>query len=298
MGGLGNQLFQYAAAKSLAHKNKCILYLDLSFLNDKSEKQDFTFREFELNNFNLSEPLFTFRHRFKFKFRYIFYNNFFVKYMISLFFNYKAVKPTYYLDHLPGFKADFFNNTSFTYLDGYFQSYLYFEEIKINIHEILSFKEEVKFSHLFDVNDDEFDRRNSVFVHVRRGDYASNIIINSVHGLCGFDYYEEAFGIISDKIKNPCFFVFTDDLFAAKQLFKNLLDKHKIFFQFRNSLIDEFRLMSACSNAIIANSSLSWWSAWLIKNESKVIISPKNWFKDSDLNSKTFKLIPDNWIKI
>lgn len=298
MGGLGNQLFQYSAAKALAEKNDCKLYLDLSFLNDKSEKQDFTLREYELIHFGINDPIFEIRHRIFFKLIYYFSKLISFSFILRFLFKTKRISPAYYIDHLPGYKDAFFNNTSFTYLDGYFQSYMYFDKIINTVNGSLLPNVEVKFSDLFDVVDEEIDINNTVFVHVRRGDYANNAAINSVHGLCENDYYKKAFDFITDKLCKPYFFVFSDDVNAAKNLFEDFSLYYNIYFQRRQNLIKEFSLMSSCSNAIIANSSLSWWAAWLIKSESKIVISPKRWFMDSNLNNLTHQLIPENWIRL
>ena len=136
----------------------------------------------------------------------------------------------------------------------------------------------------------------SVCIHIRRGDYVEDIITNQFHGVCNLDYYYRSIEYIASKIKNPYFFVFSDDPLWVKQ---NLILKYPCDYidqNFGKKDYEDMRVISKCKHNIIANSSFSWWGAWLNINPNKIVIAPKNWFKSKAINTKD--LIPESWFKI
>jgi hypothetical protein len=118
---------------------------------------------------------------------------------------------------------------------------------------------------------------------------------NAHHGTCTLDYYHEAIKIMKEKIKNPYFFIFSDDIPWVKE---NLKIDGDAFFITGKKIKDheEMFLMSRCKHNIIANSSFSWWGAWLNNNPEKIVIAPKRWFNNEKIN--TSDLVPDNWLRI
>jgi len=177
--------------------------------------------------------------------------------------------------------------------DIYFQSEKYF----INIADII--KRELVLKKPLSNKAQGFlsniENNNSVSLHVRRGDYVTDKNINAFHGTCDVDYYEKAISLIKEKVNSPVFFVFSDDIAWAKDNFKGsefvLVSSPEI------EDVEELILMSKCKHNIIANSSFSWWGAWLNSNLNKIIIAPKNWFNNEKAN-KNNDIIPDKWIKI
>ncbi len=128
-------------------------------------------------------------------------------------------------------------------------------------------------------------------IHIRRGDFLNN----ERHNTDKNSYYKEAIELIENKVENPVFFVFSDDMDWVKT---NLNAKHETnFIDFNDALtnFEDMKLMSACKHNIIANSSFSWWAAWLNRNENKIVIAPKKWLND---DSNTNDIIPETWIKI
>jgi hypothetical protein len=114
------------------------------------------------------------------------------------------------------------------------------------------------------------------------------------HGVLSKSYYQKAIKNISNKVNNPVFFIFSDDIDWVKE---NLdMPIKSIFIDFNKRGIDDMRIMRSCKHNIIANSSFSWWGAWLGEYENKVVIAPKNWFKSNELD--TSDVIPEGWIKI
>lgn len=189
------------------------------------------------------------------------------------------------------------------FLNGYFQSYKYFEKHKDVILDLLRIK-----NYFFDVAVKNIDFSNSCSVHIRRGDYVKIAQTNpfNPHPLQSIDYYKQAINIINvDK-----YFVFSDDIAWCKE---NLKDERLVFIDYSEKNLNyfssdlcELQLMSLCSNNIIANSSFSWWSAYFNTNESKKVVAPKTWFSNeyikiiSEFNSDkvTDSLIPEKWIII
>lgn len=141
---------------------------------------------------------------------------------------------------------------------------------------------------------EEINRTDSIALHVRRGDYLKDQFVQKYGGVCTLSYYEEAIGIINANYNNPKFFVFSDDVEWAKN---NLELTDSIFIDFNkgeNSFLDMY-LMSHCKANIIANSSFSYWGAYLNKRSTKVIY-PKKWFNSNEyLAPKIFK---EEWIGI
>ena len=144
--------------------------------------------------------------------------------------------------------------------------------------------------------DEEVRGTNSIALHVRRGDYVSNPITNRIHGTCSIAYYNEAVETIARKISGPHFFVFTDDFVWAKE---NLKFDFPITYATGNgpeNSYEDLRLMSLCKHNIVANSSFSWWGAWLNQNPAKIIIAPTHWF--DRYAADTRDLLPESWVKL
>jgi len=137
-------------------------------------------------------------------------------------------------------------------------------------------------------------QNNTVSIHVRRGDYVSDGKTAAYHGSCGLDYYRRAIGIMKEKILAPMFYIFSDDIEWAKN---NFIGPEYVFVS-RPEIFDveELILMSRCKNNIIANSSFSWWGAWLNSNPDKIVIAPSKWFNAASVDTKN--IIPEVWIKI
>jgi hypothetical protein len=129
-------------------------------------------------------------------------------------------------------------------------------------------------------------------LHIRRGDYLTNI----VHNTNKEDYYKNAIKLIEEKVKNPVFYIFSDEIEWVKQNFD--IKYPTVYVDFNDALtnFEDIKLMSSCKHNIIANSSFSWWSAWLNENSNKIVIAPKQWFTDVSRNTKD--IIPKSWIKI
>lgn len=141
------------------------------------------------------------------------------------------------------------------------------------------------------------ENSNAVFLHVRGGDYNSELYARKLFGnICTAEYYNSAISVMKKKLSNPVFWVFTNDKKYAKSILANV---ENIYFvsDYVSGLYEDWidlLMMSKCNHAIIANSSFSWWGAWLIENKDKVIIAPKKWTN----KKKNFDICDPHWIKI
>lgn len=175
------------------------------------------------------------------------------------------------------------------FFDGYWQTPKYFETIEPQIKSIYSFpkfkkNENIQLAEKIKMN-------NSVSIHIRRGDYVSHPLFG---GICEIDYYENAINYIGQNVKNPEFFVFSDD---PKWCRSNLKIEHVNYINWNSgdSAYRDMQLMSLCKHNIIANSSFSWWGAYLNCNPNKIVITPSKWKNDM---ADTRDLIPEKWMKI
>lgn len=249
MGGLGNQIFQWAYGKYLSIVHETPFYLDTSFY-DRND-----FRAFSLNKFpNISYNL--------------------IKYPSNT-----PQDITIIYDNFHYNKIDYKTNHHY-YLGGYWQSEKYFKNIENIIKDNLEPTDSIKDKLL-----SSYPVSNSVSIHIRRTDY---LALSTIHHVQSISYYEEALNLI--KYKN--ILVFSDDIDWCKQ---NLKFQNMIFVE-NNDNIEDMWLMSLCEHNIIANSSFSWWGAWLNKNKNKTVIAPSKWFGEGyycDVD-----IVPNNWIKL
>lgn len=282
VGGIGNQMFQYALGRHLSLISNSPLILDKLYYFRNN------FRKYELKFFNIKENNnLTFNSILKInKFRIF---NFLINRL-----KFKRFSMIGYIkENNLNFNPNVLKIRGDTYLDGYWMSEKYFLSIKDIIKGDFKIKLEKNDENIAIVN--KIISTNSVSIHIRRGDYISNIKTYNFHGICTLDYYYKAIELIKDYVINPTFFVFSDEPDWAKN---NLKIKDIVYF-IDNNLENSYKdiiLMSLCKHNIIVNSSFSWWGAWLNDNPDKIVVSPKKWFENSNIKVKD--LIPYKWIKI
>jgi hypothetical protein len=194
-GGIGNQLFQYAAAKALALDNDSKLLLDISWFNSNKE------RFYELTNFNVQFYTATSFSKS--------YNFLFKKYVFLRCSNNKKLLLNIFKENSLSFQSEVLKINGSTYLDGYFQSEKYFLRHENKIRKNLIFTGVSSWSE--SIVENQVLGSESVSIHIRRGDYVTNKEVADFHGLLEMDYYKKSIEFIRSKIKNPVFFVFTDD---------------------------------------------------------------------------------------
>ncbi len=285
-GGLGNQMFQYAAGRVLAVTNKQPLLLDVNNYQEDPLMTNKSPRSLSLLKFNL-EPNTQIATN-----KQIIY----VKYplgLISRVYRYldKKLFRNFYVDaHMKMLKQKEEN----VYLEGYFQSEKNFLGIREQLLKEFTLKNELLSSEVVSLYQ-EIEHSNSISIHIRRGDYAEDSSTNKYHGLCSPAYYQRAIDYISKEVSSPIFYIFSDSETWAKE---NLnFPAGSVFVSDHGfSAEQDLCLMSKCKHNIIANSSFSWWGAWLNSNENKIVIAPKNWLRKGDGPHKN--IIPESWIRL
>lgn len=265
LGGLGNQLFQYALGRHLEIKHKSRLYLDLS--NFEVDP----LRTYELGNLNVVE-------------------RFLPPLVLRVCLKLRMLKK--YLPKDRKYDEGVFEAGSNVHLVGYWQSENYFKEIKgILVDEIID-KAVVNSYRQFS----DLSGCNTVALHVRRQDYVFNSDTANHHGALDVEYYNKAVDLMNKYIYDPHYIVFSDDVKWAKA---NISINGKITY-WENDSEDkswhDLLLMSSCKHFIIANSSYSWWAAWLAENEYTIIVAPLRWFNDSP--EGTNDIVPTRWKRI
>jgi len=282
IGGLGNQMFQYAAGKRLSELHNVELKLDISPL-----LKGYT-RDYSLDVFNLRAEVAKGKEIDKFRRPLSLLHRFLFK---------SGMKGPYYIYEEPHFHFDekFLSLPDNTYIEGYWQSWKYFDDISDLLRRDFSFKS-------FDTSGidmvlQQIQDSESVAIHIRLGDYLRNPETNSFHGVCSPKYYDASIKYIVNRVGSPHFFVFSDDISLAKERypFSNLPVTYVEGHPGKKSHLDMF-LMSRCRHFIIANSTFSWWGAWLSTNPEKIVIAPEKWFNDPQID--TSDLIPEHWIKL
>lgn len=179
-----------------------------------------------------------------------------------------------------------------SFLEGFWQSEEYFKDMRRILLKDFTLKKEtnnfLKLKRLV-------TKTNSVSIHFRRGDYVKRAVTGKYHGILNLDYYRRAIELIEKKIKNPHFFVFSDDILWVKENFR--IKQPITFISGSGKLTnpEELILMACCRHNIIANSSFSWWGAWLNRNRHKIVLAPKRWFKKKRTESG---IVPQAWIKV
>lgn len=286
-GGLGNQLFQYATARALAHQHQIPLLLDQSWFTKTYD--DVTPRELLLPTLNTKGALISLDSPPKRPKR--------IRRILQKLW---PINPYIYFEQNPYYfdssllKAPTFK-TQNLYLMGYWQSYRYFESIKKILQSEVSPKSPLDAHYQNYLN--QIKASNSAMIHVRRGDYVHLASAAKVHGFIGLDYYQQGMEALLHQNPEIQFFVFSDDLDWVRS---NLPYQDKITFikslEKSDAVIQELELMTHCQNHLIANSSLSWWAAWLAKSVDNTVICPSRW--TNDLTKSWDDLLPANWQRI
>ena len=288
-GGLGNQMFQYAAARRLALANDAPLKLDLGWF-DRIPRGD-TPREYELHVFNCVQDVASARE---------------VKALRGVDTRRwpKAVKRLleaagllvkrscvrekhFHFDpEVLGLRGDL-------YLDGYWQSAKYFADAADAIRRDFTFRDAP------DSVNREFAERirgvEAVSLHVRRGDYVAGGASRH-HVSNSLEYYAKAIAALTARLREPHFFVFSDEPAWVKENLRLDVPLTCVDLNGAGKGYEDLRLMSLCRHHIIANSSFSWWGAWLSDHPEKIVIAPRQWFARDDKN--TADLIPEGWLQL
>src|SRR5271169_1652473 len=286
IGGLGNQMFQYAAGRALALRRNSILRLDISGFGSYGLHQGFELQRVfacpaEIAGASEVDRLLGWQS--PFLIRCLMARPGFAAFRREAF----VVEP--HLHYWTGIiKAP-----QDCYLVGYWQSEKYFQDMASIIREDFTFR--TPMSSQNEQVAEKMRLGNTVSLHVRRGDYANNPKTKATHGLCSLEYYQAAIQYVSERVEQPHFFIFSDDMAWVKDNLKLDFPREYVEHNVGGESYNDMRLMSLCQHHIIANSSFSWWGAWLNSRPNKMVIAPQKWFENDNTNQD---LYPHGWVKL
>lgn len=282
--GLANKMFQYAFYKSVANKG-IIAYTDsISFLPKWEFENVGLSNIFPNIKLNEADPLLIKKLAIDTE------RDIVSKFKRKL----KFIKESHYFEPKFSYNPFLYELAGDYYFDGFWQTEKYFKNIDAEI------RHDFEFTAFTDPRNIEISKKlnnkSSVSIHIRKGaDYQKKSVI----GTCDVNYYKQAIDYIKKNVDNPIFFVFSDNHQWVK---KNLTDFDYIPIDWNptSGLANylDMQLMASCSHNIIANSSYSWWGAWLNPNKNKIVIGPKKWFNLDQLQYDYADVIPDNWVRL
>ena len=279
-GGLGNQLFQYATGLATATRKRSTLYLDITGFATEP------LRQYELDNFpilaQIAPPQLTRR------FRGSLHTRTYKRRINKLL----PLKRWQWIAERPGrFEPDLGAKRGHLYLEGHWQSERYFEFMKNEVRQ--QFTQIRALDRQNQALADQITAVPAVALHVRRGDYVQNPTTNHVHGICSLAYYKQAIEYVAQFEPAMQLFIFSDDPdWVQEQLHFRFPSYVVAVNSAKNGHLD-LRLMSLCRHHIIANSSFSWWGAWLATHPQQKVCAPAQWFRNYPFDIE--HIIPDRW---
>ena len=289
-GGLGNQMFQYAAGLAVAKKNNDRLVLDTTYLNDRFPRRQFTYRRYDLDVFTLA-PEFT---RLSTVSERVPLPGVWLGADLALALAGGIAGVRFVKERQPYvFDPEVFRaGPRGAVLWGFWQNPAYFKEIEEDVRRTFVFREPLMeaAAHIAE----EIRNSNSVAIHVRRGDYTLPKY-QGTYGDTNMAYYQSAIATIVERVKDPVFFVFSDDPEWCRA---NLKIARPVTYLDRSSAGPKaafhLQLMALCKHNIIANSTFSWWGAWLNRNPGKIVVAPKRWHANLTKGGLTL----EQWIMV
>ena len=287
-GGLCNQIFQYAFARSLSKRRGEDFKLDIiPFLTY------YKYDPYGLWKFNIKE---TFAEDKDMRgFVWLRKHNSFFSFIYHRFRLNKILQPWYYVERTFMFDLHVFSSKA-RYFEGFWQSEKYFKDIEDELRQEITLKDPLS------AHSEEILRKikevNAVSLHVRRYAHEDK---SPWHGFCTAEYYAEAMKMIAERTPSPHFFIFSDNYPWVKENFLSVIEglgfPYTLVENDNDRNGEDLMLMSKCRHYILANSSFSWWGAWLNPSKKKTVIGPKKWFAHAPKNN-TKDLLPEDWIRI
>lgn len=285
IGGLGNQMFQYAAGRALS------LHHNVPLLLDTNEFENYHLHQgFELHRVFTCPIIYANPNEIRNVLGW--QSSKFTRRLLLRRRLKNFIKPELVVEPHFHYWQDFKRLGDQCYLSGYWQSYRYFEGIANFIRKDFTFLHEM--SQCNHALAQEIKSVNSVSLHIRRGDYANTPKTKSWHGVCPLDYYYSAIEYVSKNTREPHFYVFSDDIEWVRRNLRIPPPCTFVGHNIASESYNDIRLMSTCRHNIIANSTFSWWGAWLNPSVDKIVIAPQSWFDLSDSN--TDDLYCPDWV--
>ena len=279
-GRLGNQLFQYAAARAVAIKNNSELLLDIRETTEVGGKYQYYLKHFNINA-RIAKPCELPPHRSKR-----------IRYKLWRMYG-KKIKNYREYGHNIQNNENILSASSNCYLEGYFQTEKYFSSTKHIIMQELTYVSN-PLRHNANMLK-QIVSENAISLHFRRGDYLEPYWQN-YFAKCGYNYYDAAITHIAKHVKKPIFYIFSNDPQWVKD---NIQLEYPMIISENNQnelAHEDLRLMSACKHNIIANSTFSWWGAYINSNPNKIVIAPQSWYPSSGVDNPD--IVPHNWLQI
>lgn len=260
MGGLGNQMFQWAFGYAMSQKTKKNVVFDTSWF-DRVKDNDFKGekRVLELQNFKMNLQIGSLEN---------------------------AVETRERCENI--YEPSLFKKRGTRKYIGYYQCEKYFKKYRKEILGHFTLRKDLDEKNIKML--EKIKSVNSIAVHIRRGDYLK---LYNVYSRCSLDYYNKAIDYIAKHVENPHFFLFSDDVNWVKKFLKISYPYTIVDINSSGDAVFDLELMRNCKHNIIANSTFSWWGAWLNENPEKIVVAPKEWF----VKEKT-DILPKEWIKI
>jgi hypothetical protein len=285
--GIGNIIFQLIAAHKLSVKYEADLYVDIYDKIGSQMKDKNTFTEQEelirkLGKFLDIKIKIASRWHILMRTGLIFRGTKFGNLWEKIINKLDLIKKNHYIER-DYFKYKNIEKNKNLYLDGYFQNIEYINNVEIKI------KYENNLINEIQKKIEDCKENNSIAIHVRRGDYLN---LQTLFCVMDIEYYKKSIKIIEANIKNPYYFILTDDIEWARE---NLayINNAILISELTKDAFEDFYLMTLCSNFIIPNSTFSWWAAELNSNNKKIVIVPKKWYIKQE--EEIFNLIPKSW---
>jgi hypothetical protein len=284
-GGLGNQLFQYAAGFRLASIRNTELKLYFSEFDNPNYR---TPRSYELGVFEVTAE------------RAVAHDKASISSSVGPLIlrwlpgRFRSRSSTAAIERHFQFDPAVLSLPGDVIMDGYWQSERYFADVTDLVREEFTFKQPAMGRNAEMAA--EIAGCNAVSLHVRRGDYATDSVVMATHGVCPLDYYYRAVDYVVERVSNPVFFVFSDDPDWVREHLELRGSVEVVDHNGSDACSEDLRLMSRCAHHIIANSTFSWWGARLNSSPGKIVVAPSRWFADDSLN--TSDLLPASWVKL
>lgn len=279
-GGLGNQLFQYSFGKYLAARLGAEVKYDIQVTNTLNS---FTQRDLAISFFNVEMPLATPTEVNQKKY---FSNIHLARLERKMAQHFPALLKTHIVEPNEPSAFDEMQVRDNCYYEGYWQAFKYVQPVDdvIRRHCTLAQPSGQPVADMLA----QITASNSVSIHVRRGDYLNHKYLPA----CSMSYYQQAMSVFTKAVSNTKFFIFTDDIAWCRENFTG----SQYVFVTGNQHFEDMYLMSSCRHNIIANSTFSWWGAWLNSNPEKMVVAPGLWHTKQV--HKSNDLLPESWIKI
>ena len=277
-GGVGNQLFQYAAARALALRLGVPVGLDRRWYDGRRG------RRYALDRFAIRpEPVDPDALPFR--------DGRILGHLLSGLGGRFGI----YRESGLAFDQRLLDLPDGSYLRGVFQCERYFADQEATIRRDLAFADPPDADSRATL--EAIGGSLAVSLHVRRGDYVSNPRIATVHGTLAADYYRRAADLIAARCGgDPSFFVLSDDPAWAAENLQLGFPTRTVDHNDDRQATEDLRLMAACRHHILANSSFSWWGAWLNPSAEKIVVAPRPWFRDRSLDDSS--IVPERWIRL